>query len=159
MKKKKTEMNKEQNEVMAGEQTIETVQEPKPYTLRRLMAKDIAPMATILKRIGMKEIRSCFDGDTTRKLIAEDVNGKGSAPENNVVKEIGMSVAFDMADIILGKLPVCQESINALLADMSGMEKKDIEELPLGTYTEMIIDVLRQDGFRDFLKAVRKFAR
>lgn len=135
----------------------EVVEEPKPYTLRRLMAKDIAPMATIIKRIGLKEIRNCFDGAETRKLIAGAKN-KGNIEKRDLT-EIGISVAFDMADIVIGNLPACQDNVNALLADMSGMGKKDIEELPLGTYTEMIIDVLRQDGFKDFMKAVRKLLK
>jgi hypothetical protein len=145
-------------EVRLNEPEVDVSEEQKPYTLRGLKAKDIAPVATIIKKIGVKELKNCFENDGMKKLVHEAMNSEGGL-DQSAVKNIGISVAFDVADIILTNLPACQDDVNVLLADMSGMKKAEVEDLPLGTYTEMIIDVIRQDGFKDFMKAVSKLTR
>lgn len=39
------------------------------------------------------------------------------------------------------------------------MKKEEIAELPAGTFAEMIIDVVKMDGFKDFIKAVSKLLK
>lgn len=120
-------------------------EEGKAYALRNLEAKDIAPMASILSKIGIKEIKGCFsnvltDGKTTEESIAA----------------VGAAVMFEMAGVILGNYEKCQNDIFRFLSSLSGMDMKQIESMPLDTFAEMVIDVVKKEEFKDFMKVVSK---
>ena len=121
----------------------------KNYTLRKLEAKDIAPMASILSKIGLKEVKNCFSPDDMKAIAG----GDGSI---EAVGAVGVSVAFEIAGVILSNYERCQNDVFSFLASLSGMDKKQIESLPLDTFTEMVIDVVKKEDFKDFMKVVSK---
>ena len=121
----------------------------KKYTLRKLEAKDIAPMASILSKIGLKEVKNCFSPDDMKAIAG----GDGSIEAVGVV---GVSVAFEIAGVILSNYERCQNDVFSFLASLSGMDIKQIESLPLGTFTEMVFDVVKKEEFKDFMKVVSK---
>ena len=121
----------------------------KKYTLRKLEAKDIAPMASILSKIGLKEVKNCFSPDEMKAI-----GGGESGIE--AVGAVGVSVAFEIAGVILGNYERCQNDVFSFLASLSGMDIKQIESLPLGTFTEMVFDVVKKEEFKDFMKVVSK---
>ena len=121
----------------------------KKYTLRKLEAKDIAPMASILSKIGLKEVKNCFSPDDMKAIAG----GEGGI---EAVGAVGVSVAFEIAGVILGNYERCQNDVFSFLASLSGMDIKQIESLPLGTFTEMVFDVVKKEEFKDFMKVVSK---
>lgn len=121
----------------------------KNYTLRKLEAKDIAPMASILSKIGLKEVKNCFSPDDMKAIAG----GDGSI---EAVGAVGVSVAFEIAGVILSNYERCQNDVFNFLASLSGMDIKQIESLPLDTFTEMVIDVVKKEDFKDFMKVVSK---
>lgn len=121
----------------------------KKYTLRKLEAKDIAPMASILSKIGLKEVKNCFSPDDMKAIAG----GEGGI---EAVGAVGVSVAFEIAGVILSNYERCQNDVFSFLASLSGMDIKQIESLPLGTFTEMVIDVVKKEEFKDFMKVVSK---
>ena len=121
----------------------------KKYTLRKLEAKDIAPMASILSKIGLKEVKNCFSPDDMKAIAG----GEGGI---EAVGAVGVSVAFEIAGVILSNYERCQNDVFSFLASLSGMDIKQIESLPLGTFTEMVIDVVKKEDFKDFMKVVSK---
>ena len=121
----------------------------KKYTFRKLEAKDIAPMASILSKIGLKEVKNCFSPDDMKAIAG----GDGSI---EAVGAVGVSVAFEIAGVILGNYERCQNDVCSFLASLSGMDIEQIESLPLGTFAEMVIDVVKKEEFKDFMKVVSK---
>ena len=121
----------------------------KKYTLRKLEAKDIAPMASILSKIGLKEVKNCFSPDDMKAIAG----GEGGI---EAVGAVGVSVAFEIAGVILSNYERCQNDVFSFLASLSGMDIKQIESLPLGTFAEMVIDVVKKEDFKDFMKVVSK---
>ena len=121
----------------------------KKYTLRKLEAKDIAPMASILSKIGLKEVKNCFSPDDMKAIA-------GGESGIEAVGAVGVSVAFEIAGVILGNYERCQNDVFSFLASLSGMDIKQIESLPLGTFTEMVFDVVKKEEFKDFMKVVSK---
>lgn len=117
--------------------------------LRKLEAKDIAPMASILSKIGMKEIKSCFNPDDLQELAS----GKNT---EEAAAAVGFTVVFDIAGVILGNYEKCQDDIFRFIAGLSGKSKEDIAKLPLDTFFELIIEIVRKEGFKDFFKVVSK---
>ena len=121
----------------------------KKYTIRKLEAKDIAPMASILSKIGLKEVKNCFSPDDMKAIAG----GEGGI---EAVGAVGVSVAFEIAGVILSNYERCQNDVFSFLASLSGMDIKQIESLPLGTFTEMVFDVVKKEEFKDFMKVVSK---
>lgn len=126
----------------------------KAYELRDLTADDMFPMFQIISKIGIREFNSCFESESVKKLVAEMTSGKASKDELKAT--VGVTVVIDLASVILSNLSSCKDDIYLLLAQISGMTTKDIAKLPMATFMEMIMDVIKKKEFTDFFQAVVK---
>lgn len=130
-----------------------TAENEKDYTLRPLCSKDIFPMSKIISKIGINEFAKCFQSEEIKNLISH-VQGENSSDDSATI--VGISVALDIANVILGNLSACEQEIYSLLAGLSGMTKKQIETLPMNTFFEMVIDVIKKDEFKGFIQVVSR---
>lgn len=121
----------------------------KAYVLRELQSKDVFLMSKIISKIGIKEFKSCFETEDVQRLIAEGV-------DEAAVEKIGLSVMVDIAGVVLSNVAHAEQDIYSFLADLSGKTAKDIAELDMVVFAEMIIDVVQKDQFKDFIKVVSK---
>lgn len=123
--------------------------EEQVYTFRPLKADDMFAMMRIISKIGPNEVRECFSAVELKEAVA---NKEGTKEE--VVAAIGMRVLLDVAALLLNKLPDCKNELYAFLASLSGMKVKEIAELPMATFYDMLTDVFKQEGFKDFFQRV-----
>lgn len=121
------------------------------FELRTLNAKDIAPMTTIISKIGFKEFRSCFENPAIQQMAT----GKGEKNDKAVVN-VGLTVATDIAGVILEHYPKCQDDLFAFLASLSDMHILEIELLPIDEFAELIIAVVKKEEFKSFFSVVSK---
>lgn len=117
--------------------------------LRDLQSKDVFPMFRIISKIGINEFMSCFETEEVQNMIS------GTKDEASVEK-IGLSVIVNMAGIIFAHISDAEKEIYTFLAGLSSMKEKEIAELDMVVFTEMIIDVLKKEQFKDFIKVVSK---
>lgn len=111
------------------------------YTLRRLEAKDIAPMASIISKMGWKQFK-----DTFQTVDPKDMGN----PE-----ALGMTMVFDMVGIVLANYEKCQSDVFSFLSSLSGMKVKQIESLAPAEFAEMVIAVISKKEFKDFFTVVQ----
>ena len=143
----------------------EAVVEEKPYTFRPLQAEDTFLMCKIIKAIGIKEFKACFEEGGIQEMVAQLMGGnqeEGNQEEGedggndaNVVKA-GIAVFIDIADVILGNLPKCENDIFKMLANTSNMSEKEIRKMGFADFFGMVIDFIKKEEFRDFIKVVSK---
>ena len=126
----------------------------KAYELRDLIANDMFPMFQIISKIGIKEFKSCFESESVRKLVAESANGDASQDELRAT--VGVTVAIDIASVILSNIGNCKDDIYQLLSQLSGKSVKEIGKLPMMTFMGMVIDVIKKREFADFFQDVVK---
>ena len=124
----------------------------KNYELRNLTSDDIFPMFQIISKIGIREFKSCFDSPEVKEAIKKSAGGNEEIDLNS----IGLAVVIDIAGIIMANVPKAKDDIYLLLSQLSGMTKKDIAALPMSTFAQMIIDVVKKDEFKDFFQVVSK---
>lgn len=124
----------------------------KAYELRTLCADDVFPMFKIISKIGIKEFKSCFESEDVKEAIKSATNGE----TQDGLEVIGLGVAMEIASVIMANIPQAKEDIYLFLAQVSGMSKDDIRNLPISTFTEMIIDVVKKEEFKDFFGVVSK---
>ena len=132
-------------------QAVEPATE-KPYTFRKLSAEDMFLMFSIIKKIGVKEFKKCFEGDSLETLMSAF---KDSGGDEKALTAVGVAIGFDVVDLILGNLPKCEKEIYQLLAQVSGMSEDEVKK-DMILFTEMVIDFIKKEEFVDFIKVVSK---
>ncbi len=147
-------------------ETIEEIKEVKedaiienPYPLRKLSSKDVFIFSTILKQIGYAELKECFHSVEIKKLIAKmpgESAGESAGASASAIDEIGLSIMLDISTVVISNLASAEESIYQLLSNLSGKTKTEIANLDAEVFTAIIVDVFKQDGFRNFFKVVSK---
>ena len=129
----------------------------KNYELRALKASDFFLVTRILSKIGVKECKQCFESveikNAVRDMMAKQDGANGADAD---VASIGMTVVFDIAGVILEHMENCEKDIYKLLSNLSGLKVTEIADLPMAEFGEMVIEVIKHEGFRDFFTAVIK---
>lgn len=125
------------------------------FELRELRSADLFPMFAILSKIGFKDLKDSLSADTISGLL-ESVKSDETdeKDEDTKVTALGFSIIMEVVEVIMKNLPHCEKEIYNFLAGLSGMTAKEIAELPMVTFTEMIIAVIQKDEFKDFFKVV-----
>lgn len=129
-----------------------TTKEP-VYTFRKLNSTDTFLMFKIIGKIGVNEFTACFEKDTMKQMIAAVT---GDESEGNTTAMIGISVILEVANVVIGNLPKCEAEIYQMLSDTSNLTVKQVKDLDFATFAEMVIDFVKKDEFKDFIKVVSK---
>lgn len=122
------------------------------FELRELKSQDIFPMFKILGQIGLDELKDIMSGENIKSLIAnteKDENG-------DITTVLGFNLVLEIAGVVMNNLPKCEKDIYKFLSGLSGMSEKQIADLSMVTFTEMIIAVIEKDEFKDFFKVVSR---
>jgi hypothetical protein len=140
-------------ETIEKAETVEQAEE-KRYTFRKLSSTDIFLMLKIFGKIGVKELKNCFKGDSLDMLInAVDKNGV----DGKAVAAIGVAIGFDGVDIILNNLPKCEQEIYQLLAQVAN-ESVTVDEIKADAllFMEMLVDFVKKEEFPAFFAVVSR---
>lgn len=122
----------------------------------QLKSSDMFIMFKIINKIGLNEIKNQLEPKTIEKLV-DSFKGKGKAKDkDSLIYSVGLSVSIEMANVIIGNLPKCEDEIYTLLSRVSGKSKKEISELDMVTFTEYIVEFVKKDEFKDFTKVALK---
>ena len=87
----------------------------------------------------------------------DEADGKESsdnAMADVLTKQIGIKVIMKLVGLLLKNLGKIKGELYQFLAGLSGTTEKEIAALPLGTFTQMIVDVFKKEEFSDFFQAV-----
>lgn len=107
-------------------------------------------MCAIIGKLGINNFAKCFDSDELLDLFDKNKGVK------NLTNLAGMTIAFEMANTIIQNIPHCEKEIFDLLASVSGLKASEIKAFGLATFTEMVIDFVKKEEFKDFFKVVSK---
>lgn len=148
------------NETMTNpvEEAVEPVAPvAKPYTFRRLSSVDVFLMFKIIGKIGVKEFNACFENDGIKNLVAAMMGEKKAADgEEQSMSVTYIAVILEVADVIFKNLPKCETEIFQMLSQTSDLSIDAVRALDMATFTEMVIDFIKKEEFKDFIKVVSK---
>lgn len=153
-----------------NEMTCVAMPELEEIIRRPLKAADIYPMARIISKIGINEFAQCMNNDVVLKMVdqltidaekKEDFNEDSDTEKEETaidkgIAAVGISVMLEIGNVILSHLDQCEKDINKLLGSLYGLPYEDIEVLDPAAYLSMIIDVIQDDKFADFIKVASK---
>lgn len=133
----------------------ETVnQEGDKYTFRKLNSTDMFLMFRIISKIGINEFTDCFGKDSVKQMIGKFSGGNKTIDDAAAV--VGISVMLEMANVVLGNLHKCESEIYQMLSNTSNLTVDEVKALDMVTFAEMVIDFIKKDEFKDFIKVVLK---
>lgn len=133
--------------------TENTVEVVKPYTFRKLCAKDVPLMMKIIAKIKLNRFADLLQNQNVVKMFS----GNNEDQESNALVSGGTFI-LDVAQIIFEGLGDCTE-IFEMLANTSNLSRDEVEALDLEVLMEMIIDFIKKEEFVGFFKAVSKLTK
>lgn len=126
------------------------------FELRTLKSDDLFPMFGILSKIGFKDLKEIMTPDKIKDMKSMISQGDEADENADATTMLGVSVVMEVVSIIMKNLPFCKDEIYKFLASVSGMSVKEIGNLDMVTFTEMIVTVVQKQEFKDFFKVVSK---
>lgn len=124
------------------------------FELRGLKSDDMFPMFGILSKIGFKDLKNSMTPDRVAELTTAFKQTNDDSTDMSTY--LGFNIMVEAVEIIMKNLPSCKVEIYTLLSSLSGMTVKQIADLDMVTFTEMIIAVVQKEEFKDFFKVVAK---
>jgi len=129
----------------------------KPYTFRTLCGADVFLMFKIISKIGVKEFNACFEHDGIKHLVAAMMGEKTINEEAEAsVSVTYIAVVLEVADVLFSNLPKCEAEVFQMLSQTSDLSIEQVKKLPFAQFTEMVIDFIKKEEFRDFIKVVSR---
>lgn len=116
--------------------------------LKKLTAKDLFPLSTILSKIGVKQLKGVFK-DNIEQYSNADVDKTA----------LGLNIAVEIAGLLLENLEKCEQNIYKFLASISNLKEKEVAELAPADFIELIIEVAKKEEFKDFFKAASRLVK
>ena len=115
----------------------------KPYTLRRLVDRDLFPILGIIGEV--------FPDDLAKTIVQLTTKEK-------TVQEVGAMAILKMVLAVLKNMDKVQEDVYNLLSDVSGIPSADIPEMEFGTTPNMIWDIVNNEKNNGFFKVLSKLS-
>jgi hypothetical protein len=112
-------------------------------------------MFAILSKIGFKDLKNSLTPDRITEITTA-FQKQGDSNANDMSTYLGFNIMLEVVEIIMKNLPSCKVEIYTLLSSLSGMTVKQISNLDMVTFTEMIVAVVQKEEFKDFFKVVAK---
>lgn len=115
----------------------------RPYTLRRLKDKDLWPVLEIIGKVFPNDLSNIF---------AQIMTG------GKTIDQVGAEVVMKLVVSVIKNMGSVHDEVYALLADVSGIPAKEIEEMEFGTTPMMIWDIVKNEKNAGFFVAVSKLS-
>lgn len=120
------------------------------FELRTLSATDIFPMCNILSKIGVREFKNCLQSEEVKKMFS------GGKPTKGNEVAVGVTVMFEIGNVILSNISRCEADIYNFLASVANVTVDEIKSLSMGEFVELIFEVVKKPEFDDFFKVVSR---
>ena len=126
------------------------------YKIRKPKATDLFVVSKILKRIGLKNIINCFQSDEIKELAKIQTSEGVEIEKLELTTQAGISVMTNLGELILDKLDLVQDDLIVFISNLTGLKVKEVENLPITDFIEIVMDILKEPDFVDFIKVVLK---
>ena len=129
---------REQEATVAQEEVTE-----RPYTLRRLVDRDLFPILGIIGEVFPDDLAKTFVQLTTKE---------------KTVQEVGATAVLKIILAVLKNMDKVKDEVYALLSDVSGIPAAEIAEMEFGTTPMMIWDIIGNEKNCGFFKVLSKLS-
>ena len=123
--------------------------------LRKLQSSDLFRMVRIINGIGFKTIKDSINVDEINKLR------KGMTDENadEITSQVGVSVVMSILGVVIENLPKVENDVYEFCGSVAGIKPKDVAKMEMGEFMDLLVDIFKMDGFKDFFSRASKLIR
>lgn len=115
--------------------------------LRHLNVKDLSPIMGLVSNLGIDQFQALLNPENLSALTA----GVEETDEE-AAQQIGMSMIFQVIDVVTAHYEKCEPYMIRLVANMYGLDPEAVYALNPGDFIEMFSEVLFDRNFADFFK-------
>lgn len=115
----------------------------RPYTLRRLVDRDLFPILGIISEV--------FPDDLAKVFVQLSTKEKS-------VQEVGAMAVMKLVLAVLKNMDKVKDEVYNLLSDVSGIPAEDIQTMEFGTTPNMIWDIVNNEKNNGFFKVLSKLS-
>lgn len=146
-----------ENQVIENE-NVENVAEEQPMfsddiELRRLESPEVFIALNIASKIGINQFAGILQNQEFIKFVNTIMSKEAVEDGVNIV---GVSLAFEVANIILSNIHKVENDVYRFLANLTGKKPQEIQKLDAVILFDLIVRVVTLPQFKDFLKVVSK---
>lgn len=131
--------------------------------IRPVSVTDIMPVVTVLNKLNVKEILTAVDASKlAMQLMAKDMpeeERKKISNDDNAMLAVVIDKFIPVIGLVLNNLPACEGPLYKWLANMCQISEKEFRTLPPAALPEALYEIIHQEGFADFFKAVSRFLK
>ena len=125
------------------------------YELRNPQATDLFVVSRIIKTIGLKNVKACFDNDEMKAFKDTIAKRETPATDDDMYKA-GIIAMTAIGELVFEKLELVQDDIFKFLSNLSGLSVDEVGSMDIVEFAEMLMAVIKNPKFADFIKVVLK---
>ena len=72
------------------------------------------------------------------------------------VREVGAVIVKNICTLIFDKLDLIENDLMKFISSVTGLSIKEVEDLPLNEFAEVVVKIIKNPDFVDFIKVVLK---
>lgn len=118
------------------------------FNLRKLKSTDIFLITSILKKIGVDEIKAIMNQPYIQNMV--------SGGEKTNATSLGMNVVLDVVGLVCSNLPKAEKEIYNFCASVSGMPIEEVKDLEMMDFIDLIMAIVKKEEFKDFFMRISK---
>lgn len=121
------------------------------YNFRQLNSTDIFPVCNIISKVGIRELKTCFQG--------QDLSAVTNTEDEGAMMALGAGVALDVAGVIFANMQKCQQEIYTFLSSVTELSEEELKAMPPADFADIVINFFKKEELKDFMKVVSKFIK
>lgn len=125
------------------------------YELRNPQASDLFVVSKIIKAIGLKNVANCFNNEEI-KAFKDKITERGTPASDEELQKAGLMMMTSIGELIFEKLDLVQEDIFKFLSNLSRLTMDEVKSMDIVDFAEMVMTVIKNPKFADFIKVVLK---
>jgi hypothetical protein len=137
----------------------------KKYEFRKLNSRDLFMIIKLLKKIGLDNFSKVLEKGNIKEIVDKFTDKDTKTTTTKTLKkaknketeyyQVGLAIGLEAGQVVIERLNECEDEIFEILSKTSNLEMKDLEEMPIDEFIEMIFDFVKLEDFQKlFQKAV-----
>lgn len=121
------------------------------YNFRQLNSTDIFPVCNIISKVGIRELKTCFQG--------QDLSAVINTEDEGAMMALGAGVVLDVAGVVFANMQKCQKEIYTFLSSVTELSEEKLKAMPPADFADIVINFFKKEELKDFMKVVSKFIK
>lgn len=122
--------------------------------LRNIQASDLFALVKMLKKLGIKDLKSVFNTEDIKSLREKSKNG-----EKIDYIEIGINGVMSIFTIIIENIDKIENDFYVFVGNIANTEPTEIATMKIDKFMELINEIVHKEEFKDFFNQALKLIK